>query len=359
MSTSPAKRFQWLLNWLHINTDPVVKIYHGYGDADMLLIYGHVFRRSPLPRKSYRKNMWSNTVALVRLFMAIPYPNIKLQLRWGDDVMETTTDGDGFFKFEWKSDLPPDKGWHIVRVNVVNEQHKGVYGEGKILIPHSTQYAFVSDVDDTFLVSHSSKMGKRLYVLFTKNERTRKPFDGVVKNYRMLAKSNAGGVTNPFFYVSSSEWNLYEYLKEFCRSNELPEGVFLLNQLKQWKQLLAQGQTRHTGKFMRIARLMKEFPHQKFVLLGDDTQQDPYIYMSVVESFPGQVLAVYLRHIRRSRKSEVEKLILRMQEYGIEVCYFKHSNEAIRHSMRIGLINEAVMTEESGPLRKSTGDQGS
>lgn len=346
METATRNKFKWLLNWLHINTDPMVKIYHGYGDEDLMLVYGHVFKRSPLPKKSYRKNAFSNTISLFRLFMAKPYPHAKVRLYWQGRIIEAETDTDGFFKLEWKSETPAEKGWHPLRVDLVSEQYPRVYGEGRILIPHATQYAFISDVDDTFLVSHSSKMGKRLYVLFTKNARTRKPFEGVVRHYQLLAVSNAEeGVTNPFFFVSSSEWNLYEYLKEFCRNYELPEGVFLLSQLKQWHELLKTGQTKHQGKFMRIARLLKKFPHQKFVLLGDDTQQDPYIYRSIVEAFPDQVLCVYLRHIRKSRKPAVEALIETIKQHNVDVCYFKHSDEAILHSQKIGLIKELVITK--------------
>jgi phosphatidate phosphatase APP1 len=346
MDTVPQNRkpFGWWYKWMRIEPEMTVKVYHGYGDEDAILLYGHVFHRSPLAKRSYRKNFISNTISLVRMFIAKPAAGIKVKLHWGNQLVEAVTDRDGFFKLEWKSDMPLTHGWNLVTVYAVGKQGQPVPGEGKILIPYATQYAYVSDVDDTFLVSHSSKMGKRLHVLFTKNARTRKPFEGVVKHYQLLADSHApDGTANPFFFVSSSEWNLYEYLKEFCRNYDLPEGVFLLSQLKQWYELLKTGQGKHEGKFMRIARLLKEFPHRKFVLLGDDTQLDPYIYSKIVEAFPGQVVAVYWRHIRKSRKPAVMEMAKAMTEKGVEVCYFKHSEEAIKHSRKIGLIEEAVL----------------
>jgi phosphatidate phosphatase APP1 len=59
----------------------------------------------------------------------------------------------------------------------------------------------------------------------------------VVNHYQLLATS--GQITNnsnPFFYVSGSEWNLYDFIVEFFRINNLPKGVFLLNQLKAFSQ---------------------------------------------------------------------------------------------------------------------------
>ena len=326
--------------WMRMHPQPAVKVYHGYGDEDMLLVYGHVFKRSPLPKRTYRKNFISNTVSLIRLFLPKPYSGVKVQLQWHHQLIETTTDTDGFFKLEWKSEVPLEKGWTNIEVTAVTDKGLRLKGEGKIMVPYMTQYAYVSDIDDTFLISHSSKWRKRLYVMLTKNARTRRPFEGVVKHYQLLANSTAANDTqNPFFFVSSSEWNLYEYLKEFCRSYELPEGVFLLSQLKQWHQLLSTGQGKHSGKFMRIARLLKEFPHRKFVLLGDDTQQDPYIYKSIVETFPGRIVCVYLRHVRKSRKQSIEEIAQSIRAMDTEVCYFKHSAEAITHSKQFGLIN--------------------
>ncbi|RYZ44825.1 MAG: DUF2183 domain-containing protein, partial [Sphingobacteriales bacterium] len=132
---------------------------------------------------------------------------------------------------------------------------------------------------------------------------------------------------------------LYDYIREFKRSYGLPEGVYLLNQMKQWHEFLKTGQTSHSGKFMRIARILMEFPTQQFILLGDDTQQDPYIYHKIAEGFPGRIVCVYLRHVGKVKKPEVEEKAREIEELGIRVCYFRKSEEAIEHSQKIGLIS--------------------
>jgi phosphatidate phosphatase APP1 len=341
MSKERFKTREWLLNRLAITRKPVIRVYNGYGDEDMLLLYGHVLRQSPLPKRKYKKNFWSNTMSMLRLFMVEPFRNVTVRLYWGSQSYDARTDLDGFFKFEWKTAEVLSPGWHKLRVELISTKHKGITGEGKVLVPYPTQYAFISDIDDTFLISHSSNLRKRLFVLFTKNARTRRPFDGVVKHYQLLAYANTNEQTpNPFFFVSSSEWNLYDYILEFKRSNGLPDGVYLLSQMKQWFEFLRTGQTKHSGKFTRIVRLIKEFPHQKFILLGDDTQQDPEIYDKIVESFPGRILCVYLRHVGRFRKKSVEQHAEHIRALGVEVCYFKKSEDAIEHSQKIGLINQ-------------------
>lgn len=341
MSEERQKLKEWIFNKLYITRKPIVRVYNGYGDADTLLVFGHVLRQSPLPRRKFKKNFWSNSMALLRLFMVEPFRRVRVEMEWCGQIMDTETDADGFFKFEWKSPKEPEAGWHPVKVQIAEGRDCGTIGHGKVFVPYATQYAFISDIDDTFLISHSSNLRKRLYVLFTKNARTRRPFEGVVRHYQLLAHANTTPeYPNPFFYVSSSEWNLYDYILEFKRSYGLPEGVYLLSQMKRWYELTQTGQTKHSGKFFRIVRVLKEFPHQKFILLGDDTQQDPEIYAKIVSGFPDRILCVYLRHVGKHKKPETEHYAREIRSHGVEVCYFKKSEEAIEHSKKIGLIDK-------------------
>ena len=331
-----------LMKWLGLTREVTIKVYHGYGHAQLLNLHGHVFKFSPLPRKKYRQSFVRNTWALLRLFMVRPYADVEVVLDWNGQLLTARTDCDGFFKFEWKDERPLTQGWQPVVVQARNGDTILARGEGHIFIPYRTQYGFISDIDDTFLISHSSNLRKRLFVLFTENARSRKPFEGVVRHYQLLAHSfTTPEAPNPFFFVSSSEWNLYDYIVEFAAINEIPRGIYLLNQLKRFNQLLKTGQNNHKTKFTRIARIMEHYPDQKFILLGDSSQQDPYIYEAIVSHFPRQVHAVYIRNVSKKNEAPVEEVLKKIEEYGIHCCFFAHSSEAIAHSQKIGLISES------------------
>jgi phosphatidate phosphatase APP1 len=223
-----------ILHLFKLTNDPVVKVYHGYGSATKMIVFGHVFSLSPLPRKKYRKNFWTNTFALLRSFMVRRIPDVHVRLVYGDVVCEAVTAKDGFFRFEWKAPINIAPGIYKVKVEYfskgTNKEKVLATGTGSVIIPFVNQYSFISDIDDTFLISHSSNLRKRLYVLLTKNAHSRKPFDGVVNHYKLLATARTTSTNpNPFFYVSSSEWNLYDFIKEFTRKNEMPDGVYLLS----------------------------------------------------------------------------------------------------------------------------------
>lgn len=325
---------------LRLTDDNVIKLYTGYGNKTHCFLYGHVLTFGPLPRKRYRDVFLINAFALLRLFMVKPLGGARLQLLWKDHTYITHSEKDGFFKFEWQPGELLTAGEHSVEVVMQDEfQSPSTFAKSKIIIPHYNQYAFISDIDDTFLISHSSNLRKRLFVLLTENARSRNPFEGVVNHYQLLSQAGAAKDTNnPFFYVSSSEWNLYDYIKEFSSNNKLPDGVYLLNQLKLFKQVFKTGQNNHKTKFMRIARVLEAYPEQRFILLGDDSQEDPFIYASIVDHFKKQIVCIYIRRVSKKAKPAVEEKLKSIETSGIPYCYFTHSAEAVLHSKAIGLI---------------------
>ena len=317
-----------------------VKVYHGYGHTNNLVVYGHVLAGKSVGPSKYTNNTILNVIHLTKLFFVKPIPNVKVSLQWENQQFYSTTESDGFFKFEWKSDTEVSAGWHKVVINLQNNQNLiAATGEGKIFVPHSTQYGFISDIDDTVLVSHSANTGKKLRVMFTKNPRSRKTFADVVKFYQLLSIAHTKpDLLNPFFYVSSSEWNLYDDLNEFFKHNGLPKGAFLLNQIKKWYQLFKTGKTKHQGKLMRVTRILGAFPKQRFILLGDNSQSDPEIYTTIANKYPERIVAVYIRNVSLEKELVTTKMLETIQNKAIYTYQFQHTDEAILHAKAIGLI---------------------
>lgn len=318
-----------------------VKIYHGYGHAHNLVVYGHVFKFRAKAEQRFKTGFFANLMHVFKLFVLKPYPFVEVNLAFRGQNISTKTAYDGFFKLEWEAQENVEAGWHTVEVVAYDDNGKEIaHSIGSIYVPHITQYAFISDIDDTVMVSHSKTIVKRLRELLLRNPRTRKTFQSTRYHYELLARAHTElEQPNPFFYVSSSEWNLYDYLVETFRFNGFPEGTFLLNQLKRWKDLLKTGKTGHEGKLFRIMRIIDAFPKQKFVFLGDNSQKDPEIYAKIAEKYGKNIVAVYIRNVRKSKLFQTREILNKLEENNISTCIFEHSEEAIEHSKKIGLID--------------------
>lgn len=317
-----------------------VKIYHGYGHTHNLVVYGHAFKNRSHTRHKFTNNILYNIIYLLRLFFVKPFPRADIRLLWQQQELKTVCEDDGFFKFEWNSEEHITAGWHFVTAALLNKNDETVTtGRGGIFVPHKTQFAFISDIDDTIMISHSATIARRLKELFINNPRTRSIFPQVAEHYDALAMAHTTADTpNPFFYVSSSEWNLYDYLNEFFTFHHLPQGAFLLNQIKRWYELWKTGKTKHEGKLLRVMRIINTFPLQQFVLFGDNTQSDPSIYASIAQKFPEKIFAVYIRNVVKKNEDSTRKILNVLEENNIHTCLFNESMEAIQHSKKIGLI---------------------
>jgi phosphatidate phosphatase APP1 len=328
-----------------MNQKVSIKVYHGYGHTKNLVVYGHVFKKRAATNQVYSNSFFTNIIYLLKLFILKPYAFAKVRLNFYGQIIDQTAAYDGFFKFEWAATESVSAGWHEVKVEALDDSEVALATHtGSVYVPHITQYAFISDIDDTVMVSYSAKIWRRLRELFIKNPHTRKTFQNAQKHYEMLALSHTSAdQPNPFFYVSSSEWNLYDYLVETFRYNKLPEGVFLLNQIKRWSTMLSSGKTGHEGKLLRVMRILDAFPNQKFVFFGDNSQKDPEIYTSIAEKYPTNIEAIYIRNVRPSKQEETLKLLNKAEAKNIPICLFKNSAEAIEHSRGIGLIEPTLV----------------
>jgi phosphatidate phosphatase APP1 len=323
-----------------------LKIYKGYGHTHHLVVYGHLLQGNPTIRERFTQNIFYNIRHLIRLFAIHPIADARIQLQHQATLLETRTQEDGFFEFHWESPQELTAGFQSITVSYLDKEGKVLQEVlGELYIPHSVQLGVISDIDDTILISYSSRLLKRLRVLFTRQPHSRKTFADIVHYFTLLSVSGTTpDLPNPFFYVSSSEWNLYDDLTEFFSHNHLPEGVLLLNKIKRLQELGASGQTQHHNKLVRIERIMRMFPKQRFVLYGDNSQQDPAIYVSIAKQFPQNVVAIYIRSVQAKKKVATKRVLAELAHTSIHTLLFEHTREAMLHSASVGLLPEDALS---------------
>ena len=118
-------------------------------------------------------------------------------------------------------------GIHL-SVDLLDETGKvACSGNGKMFIPHSTQYAFISDIDDTIMVSNSATTFRRLKELFFRNPRTRSIFPDVGRHYRLLAMNYDGRKCQMRFSMYPAANGIYTTTStNFSTSMDYHKGSF-------------------------------------------------------------------------------------------------------------------------------------
>ncbi len=317
-----------------------LKLYRGYVNDEELVVFGHLFQSWAPDKYSIEKKGIKHAYALLHKFRIKPLKNFEVHLKFKDLEVTTKTLDDGYFRFTIPYDAKLDPGWHDYEVTC-KMYDVGMIEKGELLKPYPSKLGIISDIDDTFLISHSNSIFKKLYVMLSKNINKRKIFDDVVKHYTRLSQAgqNSHHATNSFFYVSSSEWNLYDFISEFANMHDLPKAVIKLKKIKTGlRDFVSSGRGNHDHKFIKIKDIISFYPHLKYVLLGDDSQHDPYLYERICKTFPMNVKAIYIRQTKSKQNGKVQKVLANLESMGVSTCYFRNSEKAIHHSEREKII---------------------
>ena len=283
-------------------------------------------------------------------YVSSPIPDVRVEVNFlgYDQVVET--DNDGYFEAVFKFEVPLNvSGWHKVKYKVldkiVEDQEEIIVEDEVYILDEFSDYGVISDVDDTILISYATRILRKLRLILTKNSKTRLPFTGVAAFYKALHTGNKDEVTNPIFYVSSSEWNLYDFLADFCEVRNIPKGPFLLQDLKLglWK-LIRSGGGSHEHKLAKIRHLLTLFKNIRFVLIGDSGQHDSLLYAEITREFPGRIIAIYIRDVSRSKKDEkVNAIAEDLKDHDVDMLLVSNTADAARHAYKNSLITKAEL----------------
>lgn len=317
---------------------PILKLYRGYANEEELIVMGHVFKTEY--DYDFQNKKLKNATSIVNLFRVKTIKNFDVYLKHGASEIHTKTLDDGYFMFCIPLEKKFSFGWMEYEV-IIKYKDQTITSKGSFIRPHKGNLGIISDIDDTFLVSHTNNFFKKLYILLFKNVNNRKIFKDVVPHYQALSSAgrNNRNEQNAFFYISSSEWNLYRFIVNFTKLHQLPRAVILLKDIKTGlADFFMSGRGNHDHKFEKIKHVLEFYPNLKYVLLGDDSQQDPILYEQICKIFPVTVKAVYIRQTGQKQKKTTKSILKNLENLEVSVCYFKNSSEAIAHSKAIGLI---------------------
>ncbi|MDN3676265.1 App1 family protein [Flavobacterium paronense] len=319
---------------------PILKLYRGYANEQELIVMGHVFRPTATRDYNFQKRNLKNARSIIELFSTKTQANADVFLEHNGIKIHTKTLDDGYFKFCVPLDQFEKYGWIDYQVNIIYKD-KIIAAKESYIRPHKGNFGIISDIDDTFLVSHSLNPFKKLYILLFRDIHKRKVFDDVVTHYQALSFAGIQNKEeqNAFFYVSSSEWNLYRFIIKFTEIHQLPKAVLLLKDIKtKLSDFFLTGRGNHNHKFEKIKHILEFYPNLEYILLGDDSQKDAYLYEAICKIFPVTVKAVYIRQTGHHKKEKIMSLLRNLETLKVSVCYFKDSSEAMAHSKTIGII---------------------
>jgi phosphatidate phosphatase APP1 len=328
-----------------LNADTPLQIvaYRSYGTIHRLYVKGRVLKDKGIHASTDKDTMWNNLLSMYKRFESDEVPDARLKINFEGKPHFVTTDQEGYFTLNLFTEVPITwlDMWHEVEVELTESPYSfspGIKSTASVLVPPvDAEYGVISDIDDTIVKTTATNLLAMSRNTFFHNAHTRLPFAGVSEFYKSLQLGRNGKRNNPFFYVSSSPWNLYDLLIDFLDVNGIPAGPLLLRDFGLNSPNESSGHMGH--KLKEIKNILLTYPHLNFVLIGDSGQEDPKIYREVVSNFPGRILAIYIRDVQLSEREKIAiEVSKELMADKVEMVIVDNTVEAAEHAAKMGLI---------------------
>ncbi|QZD86979.1 phosphatase domain-containing protein [Qipengyuania psychrotolerans] len=308
-------------------TAPVrIQPYFGYRNQDRLFITARALRSRE--GKFVKSGKWRAMRTMMAQFASHEVEGLPVQLELaapGQDSRrhQSITNKEGFVHFdipldgEWPYAERPE--WETVSFHWTNGEGEHCL-DGHVLAPGRTSgLGVISDIDDTIIETgitgnfRAVMRNWRRVLMEMPEERLLVP--GADVFYSALGggedfKASSGHAGDhqkaslrPFFYVSSSPWNLFSYLVTYMKVRGLPLGPIMLRDWGFNRETF--GSSSHGAhKRAAIDGILATYPDMKFAMIGDDSQGDLTAFADVAISNPGRVRAVFIRKVGEAMSPE-------------------------------------------------------
>lgn len=277
--------------------------YRGFANEHQLLVHGHLFKDYSLIDPHPGHNLWHNLRQAYMRYTLRAVSNAKVEVKYNGEVYQTDADERGFFQCRLPAGAVDEKGWGTYEYRPAEAER---WESAEFYAADERSTGVISDIDDTVLVSYSTDIVRKFLLIVAHNAHTRDPFPFMKRWYEELEELNGGRPPHDYFYVSDSEWNLYDFLVDFFHIHGVPKGVFLLKDLRLGiRELLFGRRQEPRSKLDRIRLLFDFYEEKPFILVGDSGQQDMSVYAQIVREYANRVKAVMIRdlpHVRDSAK---------------------------------------------------------
>jgi phosphatidate phosphatase APP1 len=339
--------------------------YRGYGTRSRVLVHGRVIESRNIGSAMDTDSLWRNLINTYKRIDSDPLPGARVGIHIGEHEQEVVADEEGFFR-TW-IDLPVplegDDHWREADVRLhapVRAGQPEIRGKAPILVPAGGEtFGVISDLDDTVIQSRITSFFQAVRTVMLGNARTRLPFPGVAAFYHALERGGDGARKNPIFYVSSSPWNIHDVIADFMDIQRIPTGpIYLRDWDVDFNSLTSKRLKRHKEPI--IKEILELYPSLPFILIGDDSQRDPEIYRSIIDQFPGRILAIYIRNVRAEpeRSASVQALAKEVLAAGSTLILADDTFAAASHAAEQGWIHKDALESVHEEKRADEGVSG-
>ena len=322
-----------------------VRCFHGYGYGKKAILRGRVEIKRELRHSDADDSKRRNFLNMAANFFTKEIPGATVEGTADGEAFSAVCDEEGYFKHELSKRDPFAPDPELTFTAYVSDGSEKLTPltattQGMLSIcPEGAERILISDIDDTVMETGAAKLWQLLRNTLLENVHTRKLFPGVSDFYRRLQQGPTGDSNNPVFYVTSSPWNLRDFILKVFELRAIPRGpLFMTDWGLDESKFLKAGHSTH--KLEAIRHLLDFHAPLPAILVGDSGEKDPEIYAQVVREYPDRIEAVFIRDVsEKDRDRELAKMMAPMVKENIPFYLVATTDEAEERAKQLGLIS--------------------
>ncbi|MCM3689497.1 App1 family protein [Kocuria rosea] len=262
---------------------PVMVAFEGYGSEHHVRVLGRALLKTRGLIESTDES--AESIRGWRSFTSVPIAFAHVNV-WIDEYeFHLVADKGGVIDVDLQVSLSP--GEHTVWMQTAGSE---VVEARVFVVADEQRIGVLSDVDDTVMVTALPRPMLAAWNSFVLNEHARSATPGMAVMMDRLLHQHLGA---PFLYLSTGAWNVAPTLRRFLTRNAYPAGALLLTDWGPTTDRWFRAGAAH--KVNNLERLAQNFPHVRWILVGDDGQHDPEIYSGFAQRYPEHVAAIVIR----------------------------------------------------------------
>lgn len=329
------------LSHLIDNPDPIIIIpYGGFLNNNTIYSQARVLEDEGLEEIKGDSTI-NHIVRSFKRFETDEIEGANVQVKWQGGETTLISDKEGYVYLNEVHNLELNHHktiWLPVTYSLV-DKGKSIFSITTSLMKPSPQseYGVISDMDETIIQTglDSTFRWKVIVNTFATDSEERLPLLGAQELCNLLHGGSTGYSENPFFYLSNSPWNLFDYLSSFLEKYNFPKGPLLLRDIgleNKKKNSILEG-----NKYLKIKQVIEAYPDLNFILIGDAEDSDAEIYLEIARNFPKRILSIYIRKVSSIKKNTfLEKLVKETKDVAIKLI--ATSEEAVKDAKEKGYI---------------------
>lgn len=298
---------------------PILLSFYALSNGKTTLVFGQITytRISDLSFREYSRRKTFRT--LLKLYRTKPYANQHIVLEFSGCNVPATTNRHGAFYIKTSADIQARVLDRVVLTSGAEvKMVDGLYLKNVNHMQGDT--IVVSDIDDTLVHSFIyRKLRKFRTLMFTTMEKRK----AVVSMHELLNSFITKGAIP--VYLSNSEQNLYPLIYRFLLHNHFPAGPLFLKQMRRIVDVVMNIKfpPANTHKISTLEELLTLFPEKKFILMGDNTQHDLTIYLSMAEKFGNSIQYIIIRKVVEKKADDllIEKAKEKLKVNNVGLYY--------------------------------------